>query len=423
MQGLYTALYSLGFIVLTPLFLFKMWKRGKYRENFAQRFGRYSPAIRVRLGRKDNPRLWLQAVSVGEVNIAHRFLAALRQNFPQHRLVLTTTTSTGYALARERLPADVDLLYFPQDFPWTVRRAYDLIQPDAVILLEAELWPNHIWAAARRQIPVFLVNARMSPRSAARHQKFRWPFRLVWPCLNLVGVQSQPDFDNYLAAGVPRERLHLTGNMKYDTAQAAVGVAAGQLLAELGVGDRPVLVAGSTHDGEEEILFDLIKKLPALFLVLVPRHVERASEITELARRKQVKLTLRTSPAGPADCLLVNTTGELRSFYQIATVIFVGKSLAGTGGQNIVEAAASGHPVTCGPHMENFREITAQFLAAGAIIQVDDAAGLERAIASLVADPARREQIAAAAQRVIATNTGAIERTVRLIAQKLNSPT
>ena len=417
-RTLYTIFYALGFLLLSPSFLYKMWKRGKYRENFFQRFGRYAPEVRQRLAQKRERRCWLQAVSVGEVNIALPFIAALRKQFPELRVILTTTTSTGYALAKQRLPAGVELLYFPQDFSWTVRRACDLIQPDFAVLIESELWPNHIWELAQRNVPVFLVNARMSPRSAARHHRFRWPFCHVWPCLRLVCVQSQPDFDHYLAAGVPREKLRLTGNLKYDASLPQ----AGERVPLPHVGDgRPVLVAGSTWPGEEEILFDIAAKIPGLFLVLVPRHVERTPEIVELAKRKGVKVALRKGePSSGGDCLLVNTTGELKRFYELATAIFVGKSLAGNvGGQKIVEAAASGHPVLFGSHMENFKEISRQFLEAGACRQVADANELERAVAELIADAAPREAMTAAAQKVIAANIGATGRTITLIAEAL----
>jgi hypothetical protein len=218
MRLLYTICYSLGFVLLSPVFLYKMWKRGKYKENFFQRFGRYVPEMSRKLSEKNERRCWVQAVSVGEVNLAFTFVAALRKRFPDLRVILTTTTSTGYALAKQRLPAadvgrvtsrgdgqvpvasgdaaykasahpmaGVELLYFPQDFPFAVRRAFNLIQPDFIVLMESELWPNHIWEAAHRSVPVFLVNARMSPRSAARHKKFRWPFCHIWPCLRPVG--------------------------------------------------------------------------------------------------------------------------------------------------------------------------------------------------------------------------------------------
>ena len=456
MRLLYTVLHALSFVVLSPMFLYKMWKRGKYRENFSQRFGSYAPELRQRLEKKLGPRCWIQAVSVGEVNLALRLLQSLRRAFPQYRLVLTVTTSTGYALARERLPNEVELLYFPQDFLWTVKRAYNLIQPDFIILIESELWPNHIWEAARRCIPVFLVNGRMSPRSVLGYRKVGWLFRRVFGELRLICAQSPQDMENFLSAGVPRDRVHMTGNMKYDAALPQNGAAAkidpAQILRQIGVAPtHHVLVAGSTHPGEEEILFDMLQQLrakfPDLFLVLVPRHVERAPEIVELAKRKQMNLILRSNVGGarppgapPAsvqvreglatpvgavvdklDCLLVNTTGELRRFYQIATVIFVGKSLVGQGGQNIVEAAASGHPVVFGPHMENFLEISRQFVAEDACVQVQDVYELRHALQDLLQDEHLREKITAAAQRVIAANVGATDRTVELMADALKT--
>jgi len=431
---LYTIAYSLGFILLSPLFLYKMWKRGKYRENFWQRFGFYSADARERLAHKKGPRCWIQAVSVGEVNVALLFIGALQRKFPDLRIIVTTTTSTGYALAYERLPQEVELLYFPQDFPWSVHRAYDLIQPDFIVLMESELWPNHIWMAARRNVPLFLVNGRMSLRSEQRYKRLRGLSSQVFDKLALVCAQSPEDADNFAALGVPRDRVHMTGNMKYDVSMPHADVQKVdpvQLLKQIGISPaQPILVAGSTHPGEEEILFDVFTDLqarfPRLFLVLVPRHVERTREVTDIARRKQIKFVLRSEinsrleqTAKPYDCLIVNTTGELKWFYKIATAIFVGKSLVGQGGQNIVEAAASGHPVIFGPNMQNFRAIAGEFVAAGACVQVPDAAALRRAVEELLKTPDHRQAIAAAAHRVIEANVGATTRSVELIEKAL----
>lgn len=433
MRLLYTILYSLGFVLLSPVFLYKMWRRGKYRQNFFQRFGRYSAELGDRLGGKREQRCWIQAVSVGEVNIALVFIAALRSRFPKLRIILTTTTSTGYALASERLAQEVELLYFPQDFPVSVRRAYDLIQPDFVVLMESELWPNFIWTGARRGVPMFLVNARMSPRSAARYRRFAWFVRRVLGELTLICAQSQHDADNF--AALAPGRVQLTGNIKYDASMPHAGVQtvdAVQLLKQIGVSPaQPILVAGSTHPGEEEIIFDAFRELRRavsnLFVVVVPRHVERTREVIEIARRNQIKFVLRSdinsdlaATAKPYDCLLVNTTGELKWLYKIATVIFVGKSLAGHGGQNIVEAAVSGHPVVFGPHMENFKAIAEQFVAENACVQVRDADELRYAIQNLLQDSDRRQAIAAAARRVIESNVGATRRCVDLIAEALS---
>ena len=426
---LYTALYTLGFVLLSPAFVYQMWKRGKYRENFCQRFGGYAPALRGKLAAKTAPRCWIQAVSVGEMNLVFTLLPALRQRFPQHQFIVTTTTSTGYAFGRDRLPAETPLLYFPQDFPVAVRRAYNLIQPDFVVLMESEIWPNHVWEGARRNIPIFLVNARISPRSERRHRQGQWLFRHVFDKLALVCAQSADDAENFRRFGAPR--VELTGNLKYDASLSPAGKAPvnpRQILDELGIADsRPVLVAGSTWPGEEEILFDALtelrRKLPELFLALVPRHVERAPEIIELAKRKNIQLALHKNgaPTTIPDCLLVNTTGELRWFYDIATVIFVGKSLVGTGGQNIVEAAASGHPVVFGPNMQNFKAIAAEFIAAGAGVQVPEPAELVHTLRDLFQDEHLRAKIAGAAKTVIARNIGATDRTVTGIAASLRS--
>jgi 3-deoxy-D-manno-octulosonic-acid transferase len=434
MQFLYTICYSLGFFLLSPVFLYKMWKRGKYRKNFLQRFGFYSTATRTSLAAKTTPRCWIQAVSVGEVNVALIFITALQRKFPELRIVLTTTTSTGYTLAYERLPQEVELLYFPQDFPWTVRRAYDLIQPDFIVLMESELWPNHLWTGAERRVPIFLVNARMSPRSAKRYRCWKWFTQKVLSELTLVCAQSQEDADNFAALGVP-SRVHATGNLKYDASMPhadAQQVDPVQLLKQIGISPaQPILVAGSTHPGEEEILFDVCRELrrqfPRLFLIVVPRHVERTREVVDLARRMELKFVLRSDinsqlapTAKPYDCLIVNTTGELKWFYKVATVIFVGKSLVGQGGQNIVEAAVSGHPVIFGPNMQNFRAIARQFTAAGACLQVPDAGQLRRAVQELLDNADRREAIVVAAQRVIQSNVGATQRCVGLIAEHLS---
>ena len=432
---LYTMLYSVGFVLLSPMFLYKMWKRGKYRQNFWQRFGFYSRDLRAQLAEKREQRCWIQAVSVGEVNVALLFIGALRQKFPDLRIIVTTTTSTGYTLAYERLPQEVELLYFPQDFPWCVRRAYDLIQPDLVVLMESEVWPNHIWTGARRGVPLFLVNGRMSPRSERGYKRLGWLSRRVFNELSLVCAQSQEDAENFAAVGVAPDLVHMTGNMKYDASMPHADgqlVDPVQLLKQIGVSPaQPILVAGSTHPGEEKILLDMLAdlrgKFSRLFLILVPRHVERTREVVDVAKRKQVRFILRSDitprleqAAKPYDCLIVNTTGELKWFYKVANVIFVGKSLVGQGGQNIVEAAASGHPVVFGPNMQNFRAIARQFVAEGACVQVRDVDGLRHAVQELLEDANRREDIVAAARRVIQSNIGSTERSVEFIAKTLS---
>ncbi len=430
----YNTLFTVGFVLLSPLFFYKMIKRGKYRANFLQRFGRYHPDVRQRLSVKTGRRCWIQAVSVGEINLALHLIPALQSRFNPLQVVLTTTTSTGYALARDRLPAGVELLYFPQDFPPCVRRAYRLIQPDFIILIESELWPNHIWYAADTHCPVLLLNARMSPRSARRYRRFQRLSRAVFRHLTLVCAQGREDAAHFAELTGAPDRVHYTGNMKFDVSLSAPNAGAPDpvtLRAQFGLTpNQPVLLGGSTHPGEEAVLFDLFlnlrRQFPKLFLVIVPRHVERAREIVELAMQKQVSCLLRNDmkstlkpPSGKYDCLLVDTTGELKWLYAMATVIFVGKSLVGQGGQNIIEAAASGQPVVFGPHMQNFKEIAQQFLEAGGCVRVPDAIGLRSEVTRLLENPKQHASMVAAAKTVIESNLGATGRNVELVAQAL----
>jgi 3-deoxy-D-manno-octulosonic-acid transferase len=274
----------------------------------------------------------------------------------------------------------------------------------------------------------------MSTRSERRYKNLGGLSRQVFDKLALVCAQSPEDAASFAAIGVPADRVHMTGNLKYDVSMPHADVQKVDpvwLLKQIGISTaQPILVAGSTHPGEEEILFDVFtdmrRKFPQLFLVLVPRHVERTREVVEIARHRQIKFVLRSEinshleqTAKPYDCLLVNTTGELKWFYKIATVIFVGKSLVGQGGQNIVEAAASGHPVIFGPNMQNFRAIARQFVTEGACVQVQDADALRRALEELLENSHRRQTIVAAAHRVIQSNIGATTRCVERIEKVL----
>lgn len=432
---LYTFLYSLW---LSRRIAVMLWTRADYRKDLGQRFGVYGRDLRDRLGAREGRRCWINAVSVGEVNAAAAFVDALRNAAPDVEVVVTTTTVEGAAIARRRLPDVRAVLYFPFDLPGCVRRAYRLIRPDFVVLMELELWPNHLRRAEVLGIPVFLVNARMPPRDARRYALVRRSFRPIIGRLALVCAQDDQDAAAFLRLGAQGDRVHVAGNMKFD---ASVGRAHGdgerfdpaELLRQVGVrAADPVLVAGSTHAPEEEILFEVLEALktehPDLFLVLAPRHPTRAPEIAASARRKGLRSVLRsrvgparTPPAPRPDCLLVDTTGELRDLYATATVIFVGKSLvAGGGGQNFMEAAASGNPVVFGPDMENFAAAARRFAAAGAVVQVGGAAALRPALSRLLGDPRRRSQVASNAKRLIGEHLGAARRTADLVARALD---
>jgi 3-deoxy-D-manno-octulosonic-acid transferase len=311
-----------------------------------------------------------------------------------------------------------------------VRAALATINPRAVVLLEAEIWPNFLWRTTDLKIPVFLTNARLSERSYPRYQKFGWLFRRLFGSFAGVGCQNKEDAQRLINVGCAPGKVHVVGNLKFDagarlTEQRSLDVRG--LLRQIGVADNaPVLVAGSTHDGEEILLVELASRLrqkfPDLFLILVPRHFERSPDIAQKMRARGVKFICRNEisqslklAANEMDCLLVNTTGELKFFYEPATVVFIGKSLTAVGGQNPIEPAALGKPVIFGPNMQNFKDIVRIFLAQDAAVQVQNIEGLERTVAELLANPARCSELGKHALEVVSENLGAVERTVEMM--------
>ncbi len=376
--------------------------------------------------------LWIHAVSVGEVNLCTQLIKALEPRMPNLKIVVSTTTTTGMGLLQKQLPAHISTIYYPIDHRRCVSRSLLTIRPEAIVLVEAEIWPNFIWRAKTLGIPLFLVNARLSDRSYPRYKRFGFLFRKLFGSFVGVGAQSEADAAKLRELGCQPEAIHVVGSLKYDAAQLderrLLDVPA--LFHRLGVPPAaPVLVAGSTHAGEEVLIAGIFqrlrKKFPDLFLVLVPRHFERSKDVGNELRALGVKFIYRsemtaTLQMDPVECLLLNTTGELKFFYEHATVIFVGKSLVAEGGQNPIEPAALGKPVVFGPNMQNFAEVVQSFLAGDGAVQVRDAAGLETALAELLANPARREQLGRNALKVVDQNRGGIDRTVDMIVQHLD---
>jgi len=331
------------------------------------------------------------------------------------------------------LPPHILRMYYPADFLGGVRRAMTAIQPRAIILVEAELWPNLLHEAIAAKCPLFLINARISERSFGRLKFFAFFFRPIFAEFRGVGCQQPDDAARMIELGFGADAVRMTGNLKFDAAQPGprAGLDVPALLRQIGVGEKTMLlVAGSTHAGEEAILADMLLRLrprfPNLFLVLVPRHFERTKEVVRDLEARGVKYICRTDiptgePLTPGrfECLLVNSTGELKFFYEQATVVFVGKSITARGGQNPIEPAALGKAVVFGPNMQNFASTVRAFLSDRAVVQVEDAAGLETAVAELLADEKRRAELGARAREVVRKNLGATARTVDLIAQGL----
>jgi 3-deoxy-D-manno-octulosonic-acid transferase len=416
-------LYNLAFpfvlLAMLPSFLFRMLKRGKYRHKFGQRFGIYSSRVRRKLSR--GGWTWIHAVSVGEVLIALKLIREMRIRDPQVPVVLSTTTSTGYALASKQTGDYLEAIYNPLDFFLTVRRAVRLIRPRRLILVEAEIWPNLTAEAKAQGAILALANARLSVRSESRFRAIRPLAKPIFNQLDLLCVQEPAEARRWRRLGVDTRKILCTGSIKFDDqiADRQVSQDFRKILANLGVEESaPILVAGSTHSREESVLGEIVIRLkrefPNLFYVVVPRHAERWKEVREQLERRGLRVAVRAHDqpsAGNPDTLLVNTTGELRDWYDQATVVFIGKSLTAHGGQNPAEAVAAGKPVIFGPNMENFASLAAQLVREGGALQVADATELEEELARLLSDGQTRRQLAANAARSLQAHSGATART------------
>jgi len=416
---IYNLLWPVGLLLFLPGYLAKMFRRGGYRRNFGQRLGFYSAESRERL--RDKHPTWIHAVSVGEIVIALKLAEELRALRPDLKFVLTTTTATGHALAKKSVPEWMQVLYAPLDFWPVIRRAFCVMAPQRIVLIEAEVWPNLVAEARKREIPVMLANARLSSRSEQRFRRFRFFITPTFRQLDLVCVPSSEDAERWKNLGVNSARIHAVGNIKYDVSNSRHSSGEVQRLIKTEA-TRPILFGGSTHRGEEKILIDafcaLRREFPNLFLVLVPRHVERAREIEADLRSCNLRSSRRSTIGKGvewSDCLLIDTTGELRAWYEIATVVFIGKSLTAHGGQNPVEAMSARKPVIFGPHMENFASLAKQLIAENGAVCVQDLPELIDTSRRLLRDAAAREQLVSNALRVLQPHREATARTATLI--------
>jgi 3-deoxy-D-manno-octulosonic-acid transferase len=420
---IYNLLWPLGLLIFLPGYIAKMIRRGSYREKFGQRVGIYDGSLRNRLS--DRRSTWLHAVSVGEVNIALKLANALRVLEPDLHCVLTTTTTTGFALARKTAPSWIEVMYTPLDYWPIMRRAFSVIRPARIVLVEAEVWPNLAAAAHVRRIPLALVNARLSPRSERRYQRFRFFVAPTFRLLDLVCVPERRDLERWAALGVPRNRIYVTGSIKFDSdvQTQSVDIGASPWEASAETTERLVLFGGSTHRGEEEILARIFLRLreqfPSLRLFIAPRHVERLQEIRAQLGALPLRVRLASETIGDgaadADCMLLDTTGELHRWYSIATVVFIGKSLTAHGGQNPVEPILAGKPVVFGPHMENFGALAKTLLSNHAAMQVDDPDSLEETVAKLLRDDDARQRLVGNAHAALTEHKGATARTAGLV--------
>jgi len=435
LQVFYNVGFMTFFFITGPFFLFQLWRRGKILPQFGQRFGLYAKDVRKRLA--PGADLWIHAVSVGEVRLALVLIRRLRDVRPDLRIVVSTTTGTGFSMAKARLEDDLtSIIYNPIDFLWSVVTAYNVIKPKRLILIESEIWPNYLWCARRRHIPVYQVNARLSDRTEEKYRQMRWLLRPLLQELDLVFAQDQIDVVRLTQAGFAPETIFNLGSLKYDVAALDTNEINSNTEKEINAwwgrtgwaSDQLTLLGGSTHPGEEEVLARIYRELreqwPNLRLVLAPRHAERGGSIRDMCERMglravtRTQLTEATEPlanGSSPDVLIVNSTGELSSLYKRVTIAFVGKSLRGQNGQNFIEAAPFGTPIVVGPNMQNFKVITREFLSRQAIVQVTDEFELANCLHALFASDEIRRELGSRARATFEANLGAAQRTAHVI--------
>jgi 3-deoxy-D-manno-octulosonic-acid transferase len=400
-----------------PWWLWKMATTQKYREGLLERLGQVPRKLEKPAGLDaERPVIWLHAVSVGEVLAVSRLAGELVHAFPQHRLVISTTTRTGQDLARQRFGAD-RVFYCPLDLPWAVRAYLNALRPELLILAETEFWPNLLNACARRGIPVAVVNARISDRSWPRYRLLRGLWRPFLWRLNCVLAQTATDAERLKAIGCRPERVSVAGNLKFDV-RAVEEAEATRLLKALAV-DLRFVVAGSTLAALLEAWPKLLATDPQLVLVLAPRHPERFAAVAALLRSEGANWQLRSQwgprkasePLVPGEIVLLDTIGELASVYSLAAVAFVGGSLIPAGGHNPLEPAQFGVPIVMGQNYANFRAITEDLLAHQALrIATED--NLAEVLAGLLKDRGEAAGMGERARRVFASQAGATDRSV-----------
>jgi 3-deoxy-D-manno-octulosonic-acid transferase len=397
-------IYDVFFFVFSLVYLPYLVLKGRAHRDFGQRFG-ILPEVLRKIG-PSRP-IWVHAVSVGEVLGIKNFVERLHAKFPERKIVLSTTTKTGNDIAGKVLGEKVLKFYFPLDFSFIVKRVIGLINPRLLIIMETELWPNLIMELSRRKIPVALINGRISDRSFKGYKKIRFFFRNILKMISFFLMRSERDAENIRALGAGRENVRITGNMKFDIIEESKHDSTGAVKTVLGdFGGGKLIIAGSTHSPEEEIITDIYARLAEEFqdlkLLIAPRHIDRAGAIKKMVEEKGVK-----------GVVVLDTIGELSRLYELATIVFMGGSLLKRGGHNIVEPAIFGKPIVFGPHMFNFRDMAKSFLENKAAVEVKNEKELLETLRALLKDENRRVTLGRNAKGLIDASSGATERNIK----------
>ncbi|MCW8905870.1 MAG: lipid IV(A) 3-deoxy-D-manno-octulosonic acid transferase [Sedimenticola sp.] len=418
MRSLYIILLFLGLpLALLRLYL-RSLKNPAYRERVSERFGLIpTPELQQSL--------WLHTVSVGETQAAEPLVRRLQKHFPDLPIVITTTTPTGADRVEKLFGDSVIHLYFPYDLPFAVRRFLDRINPRLLVMMETEVWPNLLALCEQRGIPAILANARMSEKSAKGYARLGEFSRQTFASISMVAAQSPADAERFLGLGVLPDRVRVTGSIKFDVRLPASLQEQAEALRR-GWAGRPVWVAASTRDGEDEQVLEahrrILRDLPQTLLVLVPRHPERFDRVAQLCRREGFSVERRSVEAfcsPETQVFLGDTMGELPQFLAAADVAFVGGSLVATGGHNVLEPAALGLPVVFGPHMFNFAMASRMLLAEGAARQVARSSELAEVVLEWLSDASLRARFGERGLQVVEANRGALDRLYDIVSERL----
>jgi 3-deoxy-D-manno-octulosonic-acid transferase len=423
--------YLLAVVAISPMAIYRVLRHGRYRAGWGNRFGHISRR------HPDKKCIWIHAVSVGEVNATTTIIKELEKKFSDYEIVISTTTDTGFARANALFGNRLSVFYFPMDFSRTMRRAFENIRPALCLLIELEVWPNLVRIAKQSGISVIVVNGRLSERSFRRYNLIKAVTRKVFGNLTLALAQSEEYAERFRQLGMPVEKVIVTGSVKYDTAQVADRVeGSDELAAQLGLKNERLWVAGATGDGEEQIILDVYRRLieqkqfADLRLAIVPRKPERFDEVAQLIRERgfdlirysEIKNGGSKSAIGNRQSkinlvILGDTMGDLRKFYSLATVVFVGRTLVPMGGSDMMEAAALGKCTIFGPHAFNFKQAVDDLLKGNGAVLVKDQSELFDAIAKCLTDADYAKRIAHNGQQIIKNNQGATLRTIAQIAK------
>jgi len=423
----YNLLFPFLFIIYLPFFIIKLIKRGGYNKEFWERFAIFTSNKKKQLQNQQKA-IWIHAVSVGETVAALSFIKTWQNKNPKQKFVLSTTTTTGHALAKKRLPSNIPLIYCPIDFYPFVRKTVKLLKPTMLIIFEVEVWPNLVQYTAS-QCPVVLVNGRMSDKSATGYAKHSWFFTPLFSSFSTICVQSPEDAKRIKKIIAEKVPIHICNTMKFDQIPDSQNQDKSKLLQQyFGNNKHLIWTVGSTHTGEELLCAKIFKslktKFPNLHMILVPRHVERVPEIEKILQEQSLtyqllQTTQNKTNKNHVEILLVNTTGELMNFYAMADIVFVGKTLAGNkGGHNIIEPAIFAKPIIHGNNMQNFRDVSQAFTKHNATITVTNGKQLETTLNQLLQDSQKRQTLGKQARQVVDTHRGAINLTINHI-QKL----